>query len=79
MDLIIDIIGFAALAHLVVDFIQSFELPLINRKPFTCDMCMGFWLSLPHAWAQWGFVHGFLIAAITGVVADLIFRLKWRL
>jgi hypothetical protein len=79
ITLLIDIIGWACLAHLLVDFLQTLDIPIIQRKPFTCDMCMGFWIGVPHAWAAYGFIHGTLVAAITGVVADLIFRWKLRL
>lgn len=79
MDLIIEILGFAALAHLVVDFLQSFDIPILHRKPLSCDMCMGFWLSVPHYWIHFGFMHGLAMAALTGIVADLIFRWKQRL
>lgn len=28
----------------------SARIPLLNRKPFTCALCMGFWAGLAIAW-----------------------------
>ena len=76
--ILIEILGMACLAHLVVDFLQSLNKEYLNKKPFSCDMCMGFWISILPFVAQYGF-RGLAASAIAGVVADLIFRLKNRL
>ena len=74
--MIFSIIGFACLAHLAADFFEQFNT--LWRKPFKCNMCMGFWLSLPTfillygGWAP-------LVAAITGVTSEVIYRLINRL
>lgn len=65
----------ACLAHLAADFSIHFRLP---AKPFQCDMCLGWWLSLfpfivLHGWT------GIPMAAITAVLADVIYRLKEKL
>ena len=78
MDLIIEIIGMACLGHMIVDFLQSLDIDLLNRKPFSCDMCLAFWLALGWFIAGYG-AFGLPLAAITGVLADIIFRWKERL
>ena len=72
MGLILQIIGFAALAHLVVDMIVHFNAPL-PEKPFKCEMCMGYWLAIIPFMIQFGLV-GILYAAISGVCANLMYK-----
>lgn len=76
--MIIEIIGMACLGHMVVDFLQTLPFKFLDNKPFSCDMCMSFWISVGPFVALYGF-KGLAAAGITGVVADLIFRLKERL
>lgn len=73
--MIFNIIGLACLAHLVVDFFQYLEL---NYKPFNCNLCTGFWLSLFPLVIQFGNI-GILGAAITGVVSEIIYRVINRI
>jgi len=73
--MIFNILGLAALAHLMVDIFQYLE---INFKPFNCNLCMGFWLSLFPLVIQYG-NDGFLAAAMTGVTSEVIYRLIQRL
>jgi len=68
------ILGFASLTHLLVDFISTLDTRLPN-KPFKCDLCMGFWISVIPALIQYN-LTGVLVAAITAITADLIFRIK---
>lgn len=75
--ILLQILGYACLAHLVVDFISHLDLKLPN-KPFKCDMCMGYWISMVPLILSHG-LYGFALAAIVGVVADLIFRIKNRI
>jgi hypothetical protein len=75
MNLIILILGLACMAHLLVDFLQEIDYPIIHRKPFSCDLCMGFWVSIPFLCALEGW-YGIPLSAITGVLADVIFRWK---
>tara|TARA_R110000822_G_scaffold65772_1_gene160911 strand:+ start:2830 stop:3057 length:228 start_codon:yes stop_codon:yes gene_type:complete len=72
---IIQILGFACLGHLITDFISSFDLPELPEKPFKCDMCLTFWLSI----GPLMFLHGFtgiLYASISAVVANYIYKYK---
>ena len=72
MNEFFQVIGFACLAHLVTDFIDHMEWSLPD-KPFRCDMCMGYWISIIPFFLQFG-LHGVLLAAITGVTANLIYK-----
>ena len=76
--IIIEILGMACLGHMAVDFLQSLDKPFFDRKPFNCEMCLTFWLSVGYFIADYG-LFGVPVAALTGVVADLIYRLKERL
>jgi len=73
MNSIIEIIGFAALGHLVTDFITHFDLPELPDKPFRCDMCMTFWISIVPMMVLHGF-QGILWASISAVVANYIYK-----
>ena len=72
-EIIIQIIGFACLGHLVTDFITHFDLPELPEKPFKCDMCMAYWISIIPLMVQFGFI-GILYAAMSAVVANLIYK-----
>ena len=73
--MIFEILGLACLAHIMVDFFQHLE---INTKPFNCNLCWAFWLSLFPMVIMYG-VEGFLGAALTGVTSEIIYRLLNRL
>ena len=45
----------------------------LDFKPFNCTLCLGFWSSLWFWFAHDG-AYGILMAALTGVVAELIDR-----
>jgi hypothetical protein len=70
--ILLQILGFACLAHLIVDMITHFDLSL-PEKPFKCEMCMGYWISIIPFMIQFGLV-GILYAAISGVSANLIYK-----
>jgi hypothetical protein len=76
MSLLIQILGFACLGNLAADLNEQFEkLPM---KPFKCSMCMGYWLSfIPFIW-QFDLM-GILYAAMTGIAAEILYRLIQRL
>lgn len=66
METAIQILAIASLAILVInhDLYKSVEW---KRKPFTCALCMGWWLSLVpltliHNW--WGPVYAALVAVL---------------
>jgi len=73
--MIFEILGLACLAHIMVDFFQYLE---INFKPFNCNLCWGWWLSMFPMVIMYG-GEGFLGAAITGVVSEVIYRVIQRL
>ena len=73
MNEIVQIIGFACLAHLAVDLISHFDLPELPDKPFRCDMCFAYWISVIPFIIQFGLV-GILYGAISGVIANLIYK-----
>jgi len=67
------------LQHLIVDFIDSLDTTeSLPQKPFKCEMCMGFWISLFPFVIQYG-TTGFLMAPIVGILSDVIYRLKNRI
>ena len=72
IDTILQIIGFACVGHLVTDFISHFDLKELPDKPFRCDMCMTYWISIIPLMVQFGF-RGILFAAISSVIANFIF------
>ena len=77
--MIFNLIALACLTHLIVDFIVTIDTKeLLQMKPFKCDMCMGFWLTVVPLILVSGLI-GVAYAAAVGVLADLIYRLKQRL
>jgi len=77
MNIITQLIGWASIAHLVTDFIYYLDIK-IPQKPFQCNLCMGWWISLFPLVYQYS-ADGFLYAAITGVLSELIWRIINRL
>lgn len=73
--ILLQIIGFACLAHLAADIGQYLEL---KQKPFQCNLCMGYWISFIPFLYQFELM-GILYAAITGVLSDVLYRLINRL
>ena len=73
MNEFFQVIGFACLANLITDFISHFDWPTLPDKPWRCDMCMGYWISVIPFVVQFG-LSGFLLAAITGITANLIYK-----
>ena len=76
--ILLELLGYACLTHIAVDFISSFDLPELPNKPFKCDLCMGYWLSVLPLMVTHD-LRGIIYAGIVGVLADLIFRIKQRL
>ena len=73
--MIISIIGLACLANLIVDMAIHFDLP---EKPFQCDMCMGFWISVGPLTILHGF-KGFCAAGIVAILANIIFKINEKI
>lgn len=74
--LILDILGFAALGHLITEFLYSNQM--LQFKPFNCNMCLTFWISLLPFMVEDG-LYGLPMAAIAGVVSETIYKLLQRL
>ena len=72
-DLLLQIVGFACLGHIITDFIAHFNLPELPDKPFRCDMCMGYWISIIPMCVQFGLM-GILYSAMISVLANIIFK-----
>ena len=75
--MILQLIGWACIAHILTDFISELNLPLPN-KPFKCNLCLGYWISVIPLTVQYG-LKGILFAAISGVLSELILRVINRL
>jgi hypothetical protein len=73
--MILEILGLAALAHVLADAFQNMG---ITSKPWACNLCLGTWISLFPFVIHYG-MEGFLLAPITGVVSEIIYRLINRL
>ena len=73
--MILQILGFACLAHLFADMSQHFELPM---KPWQCNMCMGWWLSIGPFVYLYG-VDAVPLSAITAITSEIIYRIINRL
>jgi hypothetical protein len=74
MNELLMIIGFSCIGHLVVDFISNFPKLYISKiKPFNCEKCFTFWLSVPFFLITFGLV-GILYAAISGIISNLIYK-----
>jgi len=74
--MIYDIIGFAALAHLMANFFE--DLGILQFKPFNCNMCLAFWLALVPSFVFYE-GYGILVAAMAGVTSELIYRVLQKL
>jgi hypothetical protein len=74
MELIFRLIGFACMAFLVVDLIDTVDTNnKVHQKPFKCTLCMGFWLSVIPLTTIYG-LDGILAAAVVGVSAETLDR-----
>jgi len=74
--ILLKIIGIAAFGHLVADFMSQFDS--VPDKPFKCNQCATFWLSIgPLLYLDGGW--GFCIAATAAIVSELIYKLLTRI
>ena len=71
MGILITIIGFACLGHMSADFFTQFEK--LPNKPFKCNMCSTFWISIGFLIFNYGW-EGILIAAIAAITSELIYK-----
>jgi hypothetical protein len=71
MELIISILGAAALGHMGADFFSRYEK--LWDKPFKCNMCLSFYLSvIPFIFLYSG--YGIWYAALSGIISELYFK-----
>jgi len=73
METLIELLAFGSLAHLIVEFLQGTELNVFKHKPFSCNLCMGYWVSIIPFTYWYGF-FGIALAATAGIVSDLIYK-----
>jgi hypothetical protein len=73
-NLILQIIGFGALANLIVDMLVSLDTEgNLSDKPFKCEKCLAYWIAIvPFIW-QFG-VIGVLYAACSSAAASYIYK-----
>ena len=76
MEILFDLLALASLAHLIVEF--NTDLQLIDRKPFTCNLCMGYWVALIPGMIDYG-LWGIPFAALVGVLSEAIYKILQRL
>lgn len=69
--IIINILGMAGLGHLVADFLNQIEK--LPQKPFKCNMCMTFWLSVLPFIFLYGWT-GILYSALASIVSEIYFK-----
>jgi len=72
MEIIINILGAAALGHLGADFLTRYTW--LPDKPFKCNMCLTFWLSIIPAIFLYD-IWGILVSAIAAVTSELIYKI----
>lgn len=77
--MIFDLIAYACLATLIVDFISTIDInDYIPKKPFKCDMCFGYWYSVLPLVIEYD-LKGFIYAGVVGVLANLIYKIQNRI
>lgn len=71
MEVILNILGAAALGHLAADFFSQYEW--MPNKPMKCNMCITFWLNvLPFIFLySW---QGVLYTALASIISELYLR-----
>jgi len=72
MELIIQILGIASLILCLINHDVWRDLNW-TRKPFSCALCMGWWLSLVPAYLIWGW-WGIPYAALIAIIVELVDR-----
>lgn len=71
---LLDILGLACIALLIVDLIDTIDTrDWVPQKPFKCSLCMGFWVSSIPLMVMYGF-RGLIYAGIASLTTELIDR-----
>jgi hypothetical protein len=74
INIIIQILGIASISNLWADFITSIDKEdKIPTKPFKCEKCISFWVSIVPFLIMYG-PSGFFYSAITAMVASYIYK-----
>ena len=74
--MILELLGYASLTTLLMNFEPYHKLLdflYLNKKPFVCTMCMGFWVSVLPLMVSYG-LKGILYSALSSLAAELIDR-----
>lgn len=71
MELLTWIVGFACLGHMAADLLSGIEK--LSDKPFKCNMCMTYWLSIIPMLIAFGPI-AILYAAIAAITSELIYK-----
>lgn len=69
--ILLNILGMAALGHLAADLAEHIDR--LPQKPFKCNMCMTFWLSILPFVYIYGW-NGLMMAAVASIVSELIYK-----
>ena len=70
-DLLINIIGAACIGHLGADFLSQFDR--LPDKPWKCNMCLTFWITILPFSAMYGF-HALPMTAISALISEWIYK-----
>lgn len=70
-DLIVNILGAAAVGYLGADFLANFEW--LPDKPWKCNMCLTFWLTVVPFSFMYGY-QGFMMAALAAIVSEWMYK-----
>ena len=74
----IEILGLASLAHVLVEWLQGLQIQQLNRKPFNCNLCFGFWIAIIPGFVLYD-IWGAPFAASVAVASEIIYKLINRL
>ena len=70
------IIGMACIGHILTDFLEQFDK--LPNKPWKCNLCLTTWFTLMPAIVLYGW-EGILVAACSGVVSEMLYRILNRI
>lgn len=80
MEWIVNILGSAFLAVLLLDLIDTIDTKSkLPQKPFKCALCLGYWSSILPMLLIYGY-KGIYVSAIVSIVTELTDRFlhKWN-
>lgn len=74
--ILLNIIGAACFGHMFADFMEQFNW--LPSKPFKCNMCATWWLSIGPFLITSG-MSGFFMASCAAILSELIYKLLTRI